>query len=191
MRLSVTVSTAAIATALLASLATGCGAAGNGSATPEQNRIVTTPTTTPSSMSGSTPEPVPNQDVTLGTGSGPHRRLTDRRWKLIARDPESHQGERYIVYCVVTQSDAATGDENALADCGGRRRYPSYGYVDYPTNTILASDLGRLKKIAEDDLVTIKATVLGSIDYETQIGGNTTAPALEVDAIRITGQQEG
>jgi hypothetical protein len=46
----------------------------------------------------------------------------------------------------------------------GRGVTPSYGYVDYPTNTILLSDAGRLKKIAEDDLVTVKATVLGSID---------------------------
>jgi hypothetical protein len=168
-------------------LAAALLAAGCGTATAE--KAAKSPAVQPTTFEP-TAEPV-TPEAGTGLATGPPKRLTDRRWKLIARDPDSSMGERYIVHCVITQSDAATGSDQALADCGGVKRRPSYGYVDYPTNTILSSDEGRLEKVAEDDLVTIKATVLGSIDYETQIGGETTAPALQVDALRITGQQDG
>lgn len=170
-----------IAITLSMLLLAGCGAATN-----------TSSTSAPASASPSSAKP--SEEPTgesIVAESGPARHLTDRQWKFIARDADSHKGKRIFVYCVITQSDAATGEDQALADCGGKHRVPEYGYVDYPTNTILSSGAASLSRVAEDDLVTVKAIVLGAISYDTQIGGETTAPALEVEAIKVTGQQKG
>ena len=87
----------------------------------------------------------------------------------------------------MTQFDAATGTDTFRGDVGGKRQKPSYGYVDYETNTILSGDGPNLAKVVEDDLFTAKVTVLGSFDYETQLGGGTTAPLLRIDSITLTG----
>ncbi|MCB0915279.1 MAG: hypothetical protein KDC23_06180 [Actinobacteria bacterium] len=35
--------------------------------------------------------------------------LDERTWALIAKDPEAHAGESYLVFGEVTQFDSATG----------------------------------------------------------------------------------
>ncbi|WP_409057466.1 hypothetical protein [Streptomyces sp. SYP-A7185] len=108
--------------------------------------------------------------------------LTAREWALIAKDPDAHAGERYVVYGVVTQSDAATGAEALRADVDGIRH--SYAY-EYPTNTVLTGDEKAFAKIVADDSFTAKVEVRGSIEYENQIGGETAAPELQVDSIKV------
>lgn len=126
------------------------------------------------------PPPPPNP-------AAPHKAITDRQWLLIAKDPDAHVGERIIVHGLVTQFDAATGTDMFRADVGGKKRKPSYGYVDYETNTVLTADTSKVAKIVEDDLFTAKVTVIGSLDYETQLGGGTTAPLLQIDSITVSG----
>jgi hypothetical protein len=68
------------------------------------------------------------------------------------------------------------------------RQYPDdVGYVSYPTNTVLDGDAGALSPVVENDLFTAKVTVTGSLSYDTQIGGSTTVPELQVDSITVTG----
>jgi hypothetical protein len=119
--------------------------------------------------------------------AAPHKAITDRQWLLIAKDPEAHMGERIIIHGLVTQFDAATGVDTFRADVGGKKRKPSYGFVDYETNTVLNGDAAKLTKVVQDDLFTARVTVLGSVDYETQLGGGTTAPLLRVDSVTVTG----
>jgi len=117
-----------------------------------------------------------------------YRALTARTWAQIAKDPDAHAGESYIVYGEVTQFDAATGQSAFRADVGGVRQYPDdVGYVSYPTNTVLDGDAGALSPVVENDLFTAKVTVTGSLSYDTQIGGSTTVAELQVDSITVTG----
>jgi hypothetical protein len=130
---------------------------------------------------GDDPAPTPAPAVT-------YRALTARTWAQIAKDPDAHAGETCIVYGEVTQFDAATGQSAFRADVGGVRQYPDdIGYVSYPTNTVLDGDAGTLSPVVENDLFTAKVTVTGSLSYDTQIGGSTTVPELQVDSITVTG----
>ncbi|WP_344112818.1 hypothetical protein [Kribbella alba] len=116
-----------------------------------------------------------------------YKKITSRQWKLIAKSPDAHIGEAIIIYGRVAQFDAATGTDSFRADVDGVRHRPSYGYVDYPTNTVLAGDVLELADLVEDDLFTAKVTVSGSLSYDTQIGGETTVPSLRVTSITVTG----
>ncbi|MDQ7910539.1 hypothetical protein RB614_39195 [Phytohabitans sp. ZYX-F-186] len=147
-----------------------CATSGNGS-------VVNTPPPAPTTAAAP-PPPKP---------AAPHKAITDRQWLLIAKDPEAHAGERIVVHGLVTQFDAATGTDTFRGNVGGKKRKPSYGYVDYETNTILTGETPQLAKVVEDDLFTAKVTVLGAFDYETQLGGGTTAPLLQIDSITVTG----
>ena len=87
-----------------------------------------------------------------------------------------------MVYGVVTQFDAATGDEGFRANADGVRHAEPY---DYETNTIFAGDPSDLANLVEDDEFRANVTVTGSYSYDTQIGGNTTAPQLSVESIQV------
>ena len=134
----------------------------------------------------------PGNDPAPATTAPPaaavYQALTARTWAQIAKDPDAHAGETYIVYGEVAQFDAATGTSTFRADVGGVRQYPDdIGFVDYPTNTVLDGDESALSPVVEKDLFTAKVEVTGSLSYDTQIGGSTTVPELQVDSITVTG----
>lgn len=116
-----------------------------------------------------------------------HKAVDARGWLQIAKNLDSHVGDCVIVYGVVTQFDAATGSGAFRADADGVKQVPEYGYVNYPTNTLMTSGEADLSDVVEDDLFTAQVTVLGSYTYDTQLGGHTTAPKLRIDAINVTG----
>lgn len=118
---------------------------------------------------------------------GEHNPVTSREWLEIAKDPDAARGQCIIVYGEITQFDAATGPSGFLADAGGVSQKPSFGYVDYPVNTLFAGDAKMLSSLVEGDLFTAEVTVAGSQSYDTQAGGSTTAPALRVDSVKRTG----
>ncbi|MEV4344997.1 hypothetical protein AB0J83_11020 [Actinoplanes sp. NPDC049596] len=118
----------------------------------------------------------------MATKPPPFKKLTARQWKTVAKSPDDHIGERYVVYGVVTQFDAATGEDAFRANADGVRHAESY---DYDTNTLFSGDATTLKSLVEDDQFRAKVTVLGSYSYDTQMGGNTTAPQLIVESIEI------
>jgi hypothetical protein len=111
--------------------------------------------------------------------------ISDRQWKRVARDPESHEGEAIIVHGLVTQADAATGTDYVRASVGGRHRAPQYGWVDYPVNTLLTG--GPIGDLVTGDLFTARVVVRGSVDYDTALGGSTSAPLLTVIRVKTTG----
>jgi hypothetical protein len=59
-----------------------------------------------------------------------------------------------------------------------------YGFFD-GENTLLTGSKKQLDDLVEDDVFRATVTVLGSMDYDTQIGGNTTVPLLEVSSIKV------
>ncbi|WP_409236081.1 hypothetical protein [Streptomyces sp. PA5.6] len=108
--------------------------------------------------------------------------LTAREWALIVKDPDAHDGEHYVVYGVVTQSDSATGAETIRANVDGIRHAEAY---EYPTNTVLTGDAKTFAEVVVDDKFAAKVEVSGSISYENQLGGETTAPLLHVDSVDV------
>ena len=133
--------------------------------------------TTPILLSYRTPPPPP----------APARAISARDWALIAKDPDSHAGERVVVYGQVKQFDAATGTSAFRANVDGVVHKVSYGYADYETNTFLTGPAQLLKDLVNDDLFRAEVTVTGAYSYDTTMGGNVTAPKLEVTAIKVTG----
>lgn len=113
--------------------------------------------------------------------------ITEHQWALIAKDPARHVGERVVVFGKVTQFDAATGTSGFRANVGGKRLPVTYGFVNYPSNTMLTGDENGLATLVEGDIFRAEVTVIGPYSYDTQIGGNTTVPALTVTAYKVIG----
>ncbi|MFD4469675.1 DUF2510 domain-containing protein [Rhodococcus sp. NPDC058505] len=117
-----------------------------------------------------------------------YEQLTDRDFALIAKDPAAAVGRKVVVYGRVTQFDSATGATQFLA-----RTAPSVPdrVYDYEQNTFVVGDTAALiRDVVEDDLVTMHAEVLGSFTYDTQAGGSTTVPKLQVNLIEVTGSAQ-
>lgn len=115
-----------------------------------------------------------------------YEQLTDRDFALIAKNPDAATGRKVVVYGRITQFDSATGTTQFLARTAANQ--PSSKY-DYDQNTMVVGDTAALiANVVEDDLVTMHAEVLGSYTYDTQAGGSTTVPKLQVNIIDVTGQ---
>jgi hypothetical protein len=98
---------------------------------------------------------------------------------------ELYTTKRLAIFGVVTQFDVATGAKMFLADTGAHQKYPSYGFVDFPQNTLILGNATRFRNVGEGDVFVGKVEVAGSESYDTQIGGNTTVPMLKVDSISV------
>lgn len=129
-----------------------------------------------------TPTPVPAQEPVAAAPK--FRKLSERQWAKIAKNPDAYVDDQIIIYGHITQFDSATGTDTFRANVSNRRQGDWY---DYETNTILIGDEDRLADFVEDDLFVAKAYVNGSFSYETQIGGETTVPLLEISSIKRIG----
>jgi hypothetical protein len=136
---------------------------------------------------GYTPTPAATPAPVIPVPLGPAKPINARTWQLIAKNPAAHVGERVIVFGHVTQFDSATGTTGFRADLDGVAHQPRYGYVDYPTNSVLTGDESQLANLVQGDLFTAETTVGGAYTYQTTIGGQMTVPALAVTKLTITG----
>lgn len=121
------------------------------------------------------------------TPPAPAKAITARDWQLIAKDPGSHQGESIIVYGEISQFDSATGPTGLLARVDGVEHQLQSGFADYSTNTVMTGDQAALKDVVQKDVFKASVTVTGSRSYDTQIGGKTTAPELQIQSIQVIG----
>jgi hypothetical protein len=108
-------------------------------------------------------------------------------WQLVAKDPAGHAGQRIIVYGNVTQFDTGTGTSAFRANVDGVAHKVRYGYVDYQTNTMLTGDVAALANVVQGDLFTAEVTVTGPYTYQTTMGGQMSAPLLNVTKLTVTG----
>lgn len=113
--------------------------------------------------------------------------ITERQWALIAKDPAKHTGETVVIYGKVTQFDSATGTGTFRANVGGKKLPVSYGFVNYPSNVMISGDVGGLANLVEGDIFRGEVTVTGPYTYDTQIGGSTTVPALNMTGYQVIG----
>lgn len=113
--------------------------------------------------------------------------ISDRDFALFAKNPDAYKGRKLTLYGIVTQADAATGGKLFLARTAGSPQDASY---DYDQNTIVTAETAALiADVVEDDFVTLHVEVLGSQTYDTQRGGSTTAPKVQVNIITVTGSK--
>ncbi|MFC8935318.1 DUF2510 domain-containing protein [Rhodococcus sp. NPDC057135] len=113
--------------------------------------------------------------------------MSDRDFALFAKNPDAYKGRKLTLYGVVFQADAATGSRMFLARTAGSPQDASY---DYDQNTVVtAVDPTLIADVVEDDFVTLHVEVLGSQSYDTQRGGSTTAPKVQVNIITVTGSK--
>lgn len=167
----------------LAALVSGCSASisekpsGESTSTPSESTATTTTATSTA----------PTKPVVTAPPKKTYKKLSSRKFKMLAKDPDSYINKYYYIYGQITQFDAATGVDTFRADVGPKKLAKSYGYVDYPQNALLTGDEDRLKKFVEGDLFLAKVTCMGSFSYDTQAGGNTTVPSFQVDSIKRIG----
>ncbi|GAB3267649.1 hypothetical protein GCM10027562_34080 [Arthrobacter pigmenti] len=134
---------------------------------------------------GSADARIGDAPVTVDPNSYPG--LSERELALLIKDPEDHVGDHFTVYSVVTQFDAATGECNFRANVAHDRLEETWNYDE--NVMFVAGDAEEtcpeLDNVVEGDVVKVLATASGSMDYATQIGGNTTVPLFRVDQIQI------
>jgi hypothetical protein len=113
------------------------------------------------------------------------KELTQRDLALLVKDPDSFRGKTMILYASITQFDSATGPCTFRANIAHKNMEMSW---DYENNSVFkggdgASNCPDLGNFVAKDEVGITATSLGSISYDTQIGGRTTVPSFQVEKI--------
>lgn len=175
-----------IALALMAS----CGGAETSATTPAQSSAATPTAASTPTASASTPEgkPAPEEKPTPTATKRPkvtYKDVSERALAKIVRDPDSHAGESIVVYGEITQYDSATGLDSFRADVA-HRNTTSYGFFD-GENAVLTGDEADFEDLIEGDVFRAKVLVLGSLSYDTQIGGSTTVPQFMVTSISRIG----
>lgn len=111
--------------------------------------------------------------------------ISERDLALLVKDPDSHTGKTIILYARITQFDAATGVCAFRANISFKKMDNAW---EYGANSLFsgrdqASKCPELSSFVADDEVRITATSIGSISYDTQIGGRTTVPKFRVENI--------
>ncbi|RBL99580.1 hypothetical protein C1H84_14220 [Glutamicibacter soli] len=113
------------------------------------------------------------------------KKITSRELAQIVKKPDSYLDKNVIIYARVTQFDSATGPCTFRANVS----HAQVGKYDYEHNTIFNAGDGLtncdiLDDVVAEDIVKVTATVTGSLTYDTQVGGSTTVPEMQV--VKIT-----
>lgn len=95
--------------------------------------------------------------------------------ELLNRDPEQFIGQCFTVVALIIQYDQNTGPCSFRASFDSRPREYNFEYLG--DNAFFAFDepCPDLNPVGVDDVLEVRAVVLGGIDYETTMGGSTTA----------------
>lgn len=113
--------------------------------------------------------------------------VSDRQWKQMAKNPDSYQGQPVVLHGEIWQFDSASGPNAFLASSGGKYQRPEYGFTDYPVDAMFTGDEATLESLVEGDLFTANVEVIGSLDYDTMIGGANTVPIVWIWSVKRTG----
>ena len=144
--------------------------------------VTPTPTATPRPTPTPTPTPKPTPEPTPKPIS--YAKLSSRAWAKLVKAPDSYVGNTYQVWACISQFDAATGADTFRGQASYAKQ--EFWYTD-GDNALFTGDEDALADFVTDDIVVMNVTSLGSFSYDTQIGGNTTVPAFEVEKITHKG----
>jgi hypothetical protein len=150
--------------------------------------VIEAPTAEPTPDATVTPTPKPTAKPTPKPTPKPsYAKLSSRSWKQLAKSPDNYIGKTYQVWACIWQFDAATGEDAFLGQASYKKL--EYWYSD-GENASFVGDASRLADFVEGDVVVMNVVGAGSYSYDTQAGGNTTAPAFEVVKITRKGSCE-
>lgn len=110
--------------------------------------------------------------------------VTPEDWGALVRDPSSRVGDLVRFYAEVTQFDVNTGADLLRANAGPTQ--PTGGF-ELPDNVILAADESVLAGAVAGDVLRVEAQVQDPVEYDTLIGGSTTAPVFTVARLENVG----
>ncbi|MFD6887991.1 hypothetical protein [Streptomyces sp. NPDC059957] len=148
---------------------------------------VTGSTSSPAKVTPSpTPTPTPSPEP-VAVECTNYEKLSDREFKLLAKDPAAHFDKCYRVYGYVTQADSATGSYSFRANSCGEKHQPKYGYVsDCDTNSMFVDFLGEsgIKDIVDGDVFEAEVRVSTPYTYTTTMGGQMTAPMFLLESVK-------
>ena len=132
------------------------------------------------------PEPTaePTPKPTPKPAKVDYKRLSDRSWAKLVKNPDNNTGKAYEIWGCIFQFDAATGTDAFLAQASNKKQ--EYWFSDGENAAFVGTD-DKLADFVEDDVVQMKVISLGSYSYDTQAGGNTTVPKFEVRKITHKG----
>src|SRR5439155_6300094 len=147
---------------------------------PRARPLTPEPTVTPVPTPQPTPEPTPEPTIAPTT----YAKLSSRGWSQLVKAPDNYTGRGYLVWACVSQFDAATGTDSFRAQASYANQ--DYWYSD-GDNALFSGTTGQLADFVQDDVVYMKVISAGSFSYDTQIGGNTTAPLFEITSISRKG----
>lgn len=115
-----------------------------------------------------------------------YKTISERDWQLVERDPDSYEGEKYVLYGVVTQADAMTGDATIRVNTGPVQQSRRY---EYDVNTmVLAGASDVFSDVVQDDHVKMLVEVNGSLTYDTTIGGSASAVMALAYDVEVIGE---
>jgi hypothetical protein len=115
-----------------------------------------------------------------------YAKLNERNWKKVVKAPDKYTGKGYQIWACITQFDAATGEDAFRGDAS----FKKLKYWWEGANAYFTGEPRALGDIVKGDVVVMNVVGLGSLDYETQIGGNTTVPSFLVTKITRKGSCE-
>lgn len=98
-----------------------------------------------------------------------------------ASKPRQAHRKRYRLWACISQFDAATGADAFRSQTSFRKERYWWTSGD---NAFFTGDEAQLEDVVAGDIVALGVRSLGSFSYDTQIGGNTTAPLFEVVSIK-------
>jgi PKD repeat protein len=152
--------------------------------TPKETAKPETKETTPKETAKpETKETTPKETAKPKTAEAVH--VTKRQWAKVVKNPDAYEGKRYIIYGQVTEFDPATDPDRLLADTAHKDSTSSDSFDGKAT--LLTGDEADLSNLVADDVFRATVTVIGSSAYDARTGRNTTVPHLEVNKLKVVG----
>ncbi|MFD2029054.1 DUF4190 domain-containing protein [Promicromonospora aerolata] len=111
-------------------------------------------------------------------------RVDAKQWDAIAKDPDRAKDRAIVVFAEVTQFDSDTGPDRFRAGAGVDRPGAT---LELGTNTVFVGDEALLDGVSAGDVLKIHAVVVGSLEYENQLGGVATVPVLDIARFKDVG----
>ncbi|MFB8435112.1 hypothetical protein [Enterococcus durans] len=100
-------------------------------------------------------------------------------YDTLTRTPDEHIGNKVTLSGEIIQ--VIEGDDASQYRMAVDQDYDKMVLIEVPTDQLSS-------RILENDLITIYGVSQGTIDYESNIGGTNTVPAITVDKFEVTGQ---
>ena len=113
-----------------------------------------------------------------------YKKLSSRDWAKLVKAPDNYTGKGYQLWACITQFDAATGADSFRGQASNKKQ--AYWYTD-GDNALFSGDEDQLADFVAGDIVSMNVVSAGSYSYDTQAGGNTTAPLFDVASIKRRG----